>query len=56
MQQRSEESFPGREKEVSGAEEVNSPEERGEASSKGALVSWRHAILMESGEETAEGR
>ena len=34
---------------------VNPLEERGEASSKGTKVKWRHAILMERGEQSEAG-
>lgn len=38
------------------AQRVNSLEEIREASSKGAKVRWRHAILIERGRERAAGR
>lgn len=38
-----------------GQEGVNPPEERSEASSKGAKARWRHAILMGGGRESEPG-
>lgn len=55
---RAEECLPEmeRQREARGAERVNPPEERSEASSKEAKVRWRHAILMERGRESVAGR